>query len=90
MEEKYGVFIPETRDDFESWIFQYPYGYVINDKGAAGVMIHFGKCGHFKHGDRSASLTNNPKYCSRNRKALESYWDATRGRRLNTCRSCKT
>jgi hypothetical protein len=90
MEEEYGVLVPETRDEFEDWIYQYPYGYVINDKGSAGVMIHFGKCGHFKHGNKSASLTKNTKYCSRNRKTLESYWEATRRRNPATCRSCKT
>ena len=84
------VFVPETRDEFEKWIDRYTLGLVINRKSANDAKIHYGKCGHFKHGDLSASLTNNLKACSRNRRALEDRWAGERGGKPARCGSCKT
>lgn len=90
MEVPQNVFVPETRDEFEEWIDRYPFGLVINRKSANNAMIHFGRCGHFKHGDQSASLTGNLKACSRNRRALEEWWVGESGTQPKRCRSCGT
>jgi hypothetical protein len=84
------VFFPETRDEFEKWIDRYPLGLEINRKSANDAKIQYGKCGHFKHGDLGASLTNNFKACSRNRRALEDWWVAEDGAKPARCGSCKT
>ena len=90
MTQPANVFIPNTRDEFEKWIYNHPYGYVINRESRYDAVIHFGHCGHFKHSDQSASLTNNLKVCSTDRRGLETYWAEKYAIQPKRCRSCKT
>ncbi|MDP9439010.1 MAG: hypothetical protein M3P49_09725 [Actinomycetota bacterium] len=90
MEKPPRVFVPRTRDEFEDRVGRYPLGLVINRKFSNDAMIRFGKCGRFKHGDRSASLTKNLKACSRSRRALEDWWLREDGTQPKRCRSCGT
>jgi|SRR5215207_4792898 len=90
MSEPSNIFIPTTRDEFEKWIYNHPDGYVINRKSRYDAMIHFGHCGHFKHSDQSASLTDNLKVCSTSLEDLESHWLDKYAIRLKRCKDCKT
>jgi rRNA pseudouridine-1189 N-methylase Emg1 (Nep1/Mra1 family) len=45
-------------------------------------------CGHFEHGDKSASLTRTMKVCSQKREELEAWAHEHVGGRLKTGRSC--
>lgn len=63
---------PETREEFETWVKNYPLGYVINRKSSTDVTMHYGKCGHFK-GNVGKDLVTNRKLLSRNRRTRESY-----------------
>jgi hypothetical protein len=65
--------VPNSRDEFEKWIDRNPSGFVISRRSKDDAMIHQGRCGHFKHSDRSASLTANPKICSTDRRELETW-----------------
>jgi hypothetical protein len=84
------IFIPTSRDDFEKWVYNHPHGYVINRRSRNNAMMHFGHCGHFKHSDQSANLTDNLKVCSTSREDLEAYWAEKYALELKRCRSCKT
>jgi len=83
------VFEPETRRDFETWISDYPRGYVINRKSSNDVTIHFGGCGHFK-GIVGQDLIRNRKVLSRNRGILEAYWADSGEATLQPCPDCHT
>ena len=53
-----------AHDGFVRWIDRYyDTGYVVNTKASRGPMIHRARCGHFKHGNKSHSLTATPKVC---------------------------
>jgi hypothetical protein len=44
-------------------------------------------CGHFEHGDKSASLTRTMKIFSQNREELEA-WSREHMGRFERCRNC--
>ena len=48
-------------------------------------MLHRAHCGHFEHGDKSASLT---RICSQKREELEVWAREHVVGRLKWCRSC--
>jgi len=56
--------------------------------GEGADMLHRAHCGHFEHGDKSASLTRTMKACSQNREELEAWAREHVGGRLKKCRSC--
>ena len=64
---------PNSRKEFEKWIIRNPNGFAISRRSKNDAMIHRGKCGHFKHSDKSASLTANPKICSTDKRELEAW-----------------
>jgi hypothetical protein len=51
-------------------------------------MLHRTYCGHFKHGDKSASLTRITKFCSNNKGDLEGWVRENLTAGLKRCRSC--
>ncbi len=63
-----------AHDGFVRWIDRYyDTGYVVNTKASRGPMIHRAHCGHFKHGNKSHSLTATPKVCFQNRQAYDDW-----------------
>jgi hypothetical protein len=51
-------------------------------------MLRRAYCGHFEHGDKSASLTRTMKICSNNRDDLEGWARENLTAKLKRCRSC--
>ena len=51
-------------------------------------MLHRTFCGHFEHGDKSASLTRTMKVCSGSKRELEEWARENIRVRLKRCRSC--
>ena len=51
-------------------------------------MLHRTFCGHFEHGDKSASLTRTMKVCSESKSELEEWARENIRVRLKRCRSC--
>jgi hypothetical protein len=56
--------------------------------GEGAAMLHRARCGHFEHGDKSASLTRTMKVCSENRSELEAWARQNLTVGLKRCRSC--
>jgi hypothetical protein len=80
-----------AHEDFVRWIdSNYDEGYVINLKSSRGAMIHRASCGHFKHGNKSHSLTAAPKVCFQDRRAYDSWASENRehAQSLRRCPDC--
>ena len=79
---------PDAHGKFLRWRERSRGGYVISRRSPSDAMLHRTYCGHFEHGDKSASLTRTMKVCSRSRRELEDWArEYVRGR-LKRCRSC--
>ncbi|HSK84776.1 MAG TPA: hypothetical protein VK902_15460 [Rubrobacter sp.] len=61
---------------------------MISRRSASHAMLHRTYCGHFEHGDKSASLTRTMKVCSQTKGELEAWAREHIGGRLKRCRSC--
>ena len=57
-------------------------------RSASDAMLRRAYCGHFEHGDKSASLTRTMKICSNNRDDLEGWARENLTAKLKRCRSC--
>jgi hypothetical protein len=77
-----------AHDKFIRWIERNQKGYVISRRSPSDAMIHQAYCGHFKHGDKSASLTRTMKVCSSSRRELDRWARENMGAALRPCRSC--
>ncbi len=73
---------------FIMWIERNQRGYVISRRSPSDAMLHRSYCGHFKHGDKSASLTRTMKVCSLDKRELEGWAREYISDRLKRCRSC--
>jgi hypothetical protein len=73
---------------FLSWIERNQRGYVVSRRSRSAAMLHRSYCGHFKHGDESASLTRVMKACSTDKQELESWARENVEKRLKRCRDC--
>ena len=78
----------EAHDKFLRWRERNWRGYVISRRSPADGMLHRADCGHFEHGDKTASLTRTMKVCSLNRAELEGWARESMSQRLKRCRSC--
>lgn len=78
----------EAHDKFIRWIERNYRGYVISRRSRSDAMLHRADCGHFKHGDQSASLTRTMKVCSPNKQDLETWARENIEKKLKRCRSC--
>jgi hypothetical protein len=61
---------------------------VSSRRSASDAMLRRAYCGHFEHGDKSASLTRTMKICSNNRDDLEGWARENLTAKLKRCRSC--
>ncbi len=61
---------------------------MISRRSRNDAMIHRAYCGHFEHGDKSASLTRTMKVCSRSKSKLEDWARENMRGGLKRCRSC--
>jgi hypothetical protein len=61
---------------------------VISRRSPADGMLHRADCGHFEHGDKSASLTRTMKVCSQDKAELEGWAREKMSRGVKRCRSC--
>lgn len=77
-----------AHDKFIRWVERNQRGYVISRRSPGDAMVHQAYCGHFKHGDKSASLTRTMKICSNNRDDLEGWARENLTAKLKRCRSC--
>lgn len=73
---------------FIRWVERNQRGYVISRRSPSDAMIHQAYCGHFKHGDKSASLTRTMKVCSNDKGDLEGWARENLMARLKRCKSC--
>ena len=78
----------EAHSKFLRWRERNSRGHVISRRSATEAMIHRASCGHFEHGDKSASMTRTMKVCSQNKEELEAWRRENIGDRLKRCRSC--
>jgi hypothetical protein len=78
----------EAHEKFLRWRERNRRGYVVSRRSASDAMLHRTYCGHFEHGDKSASLTRTMKVCSQERVELEAWARKHVGDRLKKCRSC--
>jgi hypothetical protein len=78
----------EAHGKFLRWRERNRSGYVISRRSATDAMLHRAYCGHFEHGDKSASLTRTMKVCSLEKEELETWAREHLGTRLKRCRSC--
>lgn len=72
------VFVDATHQSahhgFVGWIERnYDEGLVINSHSSRGPMIHCARCGHFKHKNKSQSLTTTQKICFENEDAYDDW-----------------
>ena len=88
LEVFFDAYDPEAHDKFLVWRERNWRGYVISRRSAGDAMLHQAHCGHFEHGDKSASLTRTMKVCSRNKGALEGWARENVSGGLKQCRSC--
>ncbi len=84
----FDVYDINAHDKFLKWRERNWRGYVISRRSPGDGMLHLADCGHFEHGDKSASLTRTMKVCSRNKGQLESWARENMSRGLKRCRSC--
>lgn len=84
----YDDYDAEAHMKFIRWIDRNQSRYVISRKSANYATLHHAYCGHFKHGDKSASQTRSMKICSSSRRALERWASEHQSAALKTCRSC--
>lgn len=84
----FDAYDPEAHDKFLTWRERNWRGCVISRRSASDAMLHQAHCGHFEHGDKSASLTRTMKVCSRNRGELEGWARENVSGGLKRCRSC--
>jgi hypothetical protein len=63
----------DAHGKFLRWRERNQRGYVISRRSASDAMLHRTYCGHFEHGDKSASLTRTMKVCSNNKGDLEGW-----------------
>lgn len=89
------VFVDDTHQSahhsFVGWIERNYYkGYVINPHSSRGPMIHRARCGHFKHGNKSHSLTRTRKTCFENKDAYDDWKRQNReyAQGLRRCPDC--
>jgi hypothetical protein len=62
---------PDAHGKFLRWRERNRSGYMISRRSPSDAMLHRTYCGHFEHGDKSASLTRTMKVCSRSKCELE-------------------
>lgn len=84
----YDTYDADAHDKFVRWIERNQSRYVVSRKSSRDATIHHAYCGHFKHGDKSASLTRTMKVCSASRRELDAWARENLGTALRTCRSC--
>jgi hypothetical protein len=84
----YDDYDADAHDKFVRWIERNQSRYVVSRKSSNEAMIHHAYCGHFKHGDKSASLTRTMKICSSSRRELDRWARENTGTALKPCRSC--
>ncbi len=84
----YDAYDANAHDEFIRWIERNQSRYVVSRRSSNVAMIHHGYCGHFKHGDKSASLTRTMKICSSSRRELDRWARENMGIALKPCRSC--
>lgn len=77
-----------AHDKFLKWRDRNWRGYVISRRSPGDGMLHRADCGHFEHGDKTASLTRTMKVCSRKKEDLEKWARENMSRELKRCRSC--
>jgi hypothetical protein len=75
------------QDDFVKWLRENPQGYVVNDRGRDGLMIHRATCFHFRPHDKWAK-TNTLKACSLEKRELEDWARNERNEDLLACNDC--
>lgn len=78
----------DAHGKFLKWRERNRRGYVISRRSRNDAMIHRAYCGHFEHGDKSASLTRTMKVCSPDRRELEGWAHENMDKKLRNCRSC--
>ena len=84
----FDAYDPDAHEKFLRWRERNRGGYVISRRSASDAMLHRTSCGHFEHGDKSASLTRAMKICSPNKEELEWWARENVGGRLRRCRDC--
>lgn len=84
----YDAYDASAHDKFIKWIERNQSRYVVSRKSSNDATIHHAYCGHFKHGDKSASLTRTMKVCSASRRELDAWARENLGTALRACRSC--
>lgn len=84
----YDAYDIDAHDKFIRWIERNQRGYVISRRSPNDAMIHQAYCGHFKHGDKSVSLTRTMKVCSLDKRELEGWARENIESKLKRCRSC--
>ncbi len=84
----YDAYDANAHDKFIRWVERNQNRYVVSRKSSNEAMIHHSYCGHFKHGDKSASLTRTMKVCSTSRRELDRWGRENMGTALKPCRSC--
>ncbi len=84
----YDAYDAHAHDKFIRWIERNQSRYVVSRKSPNDAVIHHAYCGHFKHGDKSASLTRTMKVCSSSRRELDRWARENMAMTLRTCRSC--
>lgn len=78
----------DAHGKFLKWRERNRRGYVISRRARNDAMLHRAYCGHFEHGDKSASLTRTMKVCSSDRQELEAWARENMDKKLKKCRSC--
>ena len=78
----------DAHEKFLRWRERNRGGYVVSRRSASDAMLHRTYCGHFEHGDKSASLTRTMKVCAESKGELEAWARGNVGGRLKRCRSC--
>ena len=76
-----------SHDEFLKWMEDNREGFFLNDRGKEGFMLHKSGCGHMKFKEK-VSLTSNKKFCSTDRRELESHAKKHSSKSLEVCRSC--
>jgi hypothetical protein len=73
---------------FLGWRERNRRGYVISRRSPSDAMLHRAYCGHFEHGEKSASLTRTMKVCSQHKGELEAWARENLRASPKRCRSC--
>jgi hypothetical protein len=84
----FDAYDPEAHGKFLRWRGRNRRGYVISRRSAGVAKLHRAYCGHFEHGDKSASLTRTMKVCSNDRGDLAGWARENLTAKLEHCRSC--